>query len=253
MHVWWTVSFLSFFLYLQENEVFSQRIGGMQHWRWPADTSKSSSWKCDNKSPVHCLVNSRWNLILASALMNPPVPSESLQQQVVNFSSSIPAAQSLFIENPIWANIGVFVQCNDWSRNVCPCVCVDGKEHGKLFEPDTGTRKVVKCYVECMFYVWSAQLRFMQLQKKKKKIRLLIIVLSVGRKRWCLNIGVLVWKDGSLWENHNFWRSGVPCQHCGNTTLCRLHKTNVFSSTDVLHVVKGLTWGVAVSKKCWGL
>lgn len=85
--------------------------------------------------------------------MNPPVPSASLQQQVVNFSSSIPAAQSLFIENPILANIGVSVQCNDLSRNVCLCVCVDGKEHGKLFEPDTGTRKVVKCYVECMFYV----------------------------------------------------------------------------------------------------
>lgn len=51
-----------------------------------------------------------WNLILASALMNPRVPSASLQQQEVNSSSTIPAAQSLSIQNPIQANIGVSVQ-----------------------------------------------------------------------------------------------------------------------------------------------
>lgn len=45
--------------------------------------------------------------------MNPPVPSASLQQQDVNCSSSsssIPAAQSLLIQNPIQANISVSVQ-----------------------------------------------------------------------------------------------------------------------------------------------
>lgn len=47
---------------------------------WPADTSKSSC-------PLSWLVNSRWTLMLPSALMNPPVSCAS---------SSILVAQSLF-------------------------------------------------------------------------------------------------------------------------------------------------------------
>lgn len=76
-------------------------------WWWPADTSKSSSGIHDNQCPLSWLVNSRWTLILPSALMNPP---ESCA------SSSILVAQSLFIQSPLQAK-----HRNKGSRSVFEC------------------------------------------------------------------------------------------------------------------------------------
>lgn len=89
--------------------------------------------------------------------MNPPVTSVSLQQQEVN-SSSVPVLPSPYsFRIPIQANIAVSVQ----QGRVFVCLEMIDEAlhsaasrdlmyiHGKLFDPDTGNGKVVKCCSVC--------------------------------------------------------------------------------------------------------
>lgn len=143
MNVWWNVSFL----HLQRGEISTQRLRGKKQFLMLASWH-SSSWKGDNKSPIHCLVNSRWNLILAPALMNPPVPSASLQQQEGNSSSSIPAAQSLFI--PILSKPISMCLCNNWSKSVCLCVECWWIRHYKLQHRESWCKFSLRFMESCL-------------------------------------------------------------------------------------------------------
>lgn len=203
---------------------------------WWLDTLKSSSWKCDNKSPTQCSVNSMWNLILAFALTNPAIPSASLQQQEVSScsssssSSSVPADQSLFIQN-LSKLISVCL-CNMWYSSVfwypeCWWIRHYTSQHREIsckgFPSDTWKvvwgwhRDKESCQMICV--LWSvfhgliASYRgIKQLPKKRRENkwdvawRLLIVLVLEHR--------VLVWKEEPLWENHKVRRGDVAYQHC---------------------------------------
>lgn len=208
---------------------------------WSVFSSFAAVWR---------LFSEEWSLLLTVAswhfkiFMNPSVPSSS--------SSSIPAAASLLIPNPIQLKAGVSVK---WLIQECVLVVVCWRlkalEVGKIkFSLKYPKRCVtVRQRGFQLVHVYLTQRVDYAPMLTAHKInqedaacwRNQTNVWKQNASLWqgCWNIRALLWTDDQLWENYTIWAL--------ETSLWGLHKASVLGGIVEQCVIDGLMWfGVQV-------